>query len=295
MIHAHTAYGLTFHLSFPCPILPPAEADAQPDVTVVEGAVPRQLTAPVAQDRTWEAEPGRFLLRAGDHAGRFLVERGHRITLQRSASADEDALGFHFLDSVLAATLRQNGLLVLHANAVATPQGARAVSGISGAGKSTTTAALLQRGCTLLADDLTVVRPGPDGVLEVLPGVPQFSLCEDAMDRSHRPVAGLSRHRRCRHKFVVPARAEMANRPVPLRALYLLQSHPGKDVRVRRVTGAEKFSAVQDAIYGPLLPQEHPAQFPLFATLARQVAVFRLERPENLWTVDAVAEVLLRG
>lgn len=295
MIHAHTAYGLTFHLSFPCPILPRAAAGATPDVTVVEGAVPQQLAAPVAQDRTWEAEPGRFLLRAGRSAGRFLVERGRRITLQRGAAADDDALGFHFLDSVLAATLRQNGLLVLHANAVATPHGARAVSGASGAGKSTTTASLLQRGCTLLADDLTVLRPGPEGVLEVLPGVPQFCLCDDTMERSHRPVAGLSRHRRCSRKFVVTARAEMANRPVPLRALYLLRSYAGNEVRVRRVTGTEKFDAIQEAIYGPLLPQEHPALFPLFATLAKQVAVFRLERPEKLWTVDTVAEVILGG
>jgi len=295
MIHAHTAYGLTFHLSFPCPILPLATADAKPDVTVVEGPVPRQLAAPVAQDQNWQAEPGRFLFRAGRHVGRFLVERGRKITLERNPGADEEALGFHFLDSVLAAALRQNGLLVLHANSIATQRGALAVSGESGAGKSTTTAALLRRGCALLADDLTVLRAGPEGRVEVLPGMPQFCLCEDAAGRFGQDITGLSRHRRSSKKFIVPARAAMANSPVSLHALYLLRTYPGHDVRVRRLRGAEKFDAVQEAIYGPVLPQEHPAQFSLLAALTQLVAVFRLERPEQRWTVEAVAEAMLGG
>jgi hypothetical protein len=295
MIHAYTAYGLTFHLPFPCPILPLAAPDAAPDVTVVDGPVPRQLAAPVAQDQCWQAEPGRFLLKAGYCAGRFLVESGRRITLQRSPRAEDQALGFHFLDSVLAATLRQKGLLVLHANSVVTPLGAVAVSGESGAGKSTTLAALLQRGCAMLADDLTVLRPGADGRVEVLPGAPQYCLCEDAAYSLGQDIAGLPRHRKRNQKFVVPAHAAIAKSPLPLQALYLLRSHPGSDLRVRPLNGAEKFDAVQEAIYGPLLPQEHPSQFPLFAALTSQVKVFRMERPEKRWTADAVAEVLLHG
>src|SRR5271154_1870042 len=90
MIHAHAAFGLTFHLPFPCPILPLAAVDAVPDVTVVEGPVPRGLPAPVAQDQTWQAEPGRYLFKAGRFAGRFLVEGGQRITLQRNSGADDE-------------------------------------------------------------------------------------------------------------------------------------------------------------------------------------------------------------
>jgi hypothetical protein len=295
MIHAYTAYGLTFHLSFPCPILSLAAPDAAPDVMMVEGPVPRQLAAPLAQDPSWQAEPGRFLLKAGQYAGRFLVESGRRITLQRSPRAEDQALGFHFLDSVLAAALRQNGLLVLHANSVVIPGGAVAVSGASGAGKSTALAALLRRGCAMLADDVTVLRLGADGRVEVLPGAAQYCLCEDAASSLGQNVAGLPRHRRRNKKFVVPAHSAIAKSPVPLQSLYLLRSHSGGDLRVRRLHGAEKFDAVQEAIYGPLLPEEYPRQFPLFAALTSQVKVFRMERPEKRWTADAVAEVLLHG
>jgi hypothetical protein len=295
MIYAHTAYGLTFHLPFPCPVLPPAAPDAEADVTVGEGPVPRELEAPTAQGQGWQAGPGRFLLKAGMCAGRFLVENGRQITLQRGAVADDEALGFHFLDSVLAAALRQNGLLVLHANSVVTPRGAVAISGESGAGKSTTLAALLRRGCGMLADDITVLRPAADGRVEVLPGVPQYCLCQDAADTLGQSIAGLPRHRRRSNKFVLPSHAAMAKSPAPLQALYLLRSHPGNDLRVRRLSGAEKFDAVQESIYGPLLPEEHPDHFSLFAALTDQIAVFRMERPQNRWTADAVAEAVLHG
>src|SRR5207253_11833 len=126
------------------------------------------------------------------------------------------------------------------------------------AGKSTTLAALLQRGCAMLADDVTVLRLGLNGSVEVLPGAPQLCLCEDAVDNLGQDVTGLPRHRRRSNKFVVPAHTAMAKSPVPLQALYLLRSHPGNDVRVRCLIGAEKFDTVQESIYGPLLPQEHP-------------------------------------
>jgi hypothetical protein len=293
MIHAHTAYGLTFHLPFLCPLLPTAALDAEPDVTVVEGPVPRQLDAPLAEQETWQAESDRFLFKAGRNAGRYLVESGNRITLERSPMSDDETLAFCFLEAVLPAALRQNHFLVLHANSVATLRGAVAIGGESGAGKSTTTAALLRRGCSLLADDVTVLRAGPNGGVEVLPGAPQFSLCPDAIDSLGQDPTGLSRHRRRSTKFVIPAHASMAADPSNLRALYFLRPYDGSEVCVRQLRGAEKFDAVQDSIYGPMLPHEHSAHFPLFAALTERVKVFRLDRPANRWTADAVAEALL--
>ncbi len=94
MAFTYTAYGLTLKTPFPCPALPAAPADAFPDVTVAYGAVPMKLANTVASDDSWtagfcwQASPGRFLLRAGLRAVRFLVENGRRITVERSPAAD---------------------------------------------------------------------------------------------------------------------------------------------------------------------------------------------------------------
>ena len=291
----YTIYDLTISVPFPCPPITPAAADAKPDVIVSDGAVPRAFSSPHAEGPFWQAEPGRFLFRGGHRSGRFLAEGGTRVTLERNPAAEDEMLCFHFLDAVLAAILRQRRLLVLHANAAVTPRGAIAVSGESGAGKSTTLAALLQRDCAMLSDDITALRLGDDGSVRALPGIPLLHLSEDSAAGLGRDIAGLPRHQWRRMKAAIPTQAAMATQPARLRALYLLQTHLGDDLRVQALTGTEKFAALQGCVYGPLLPQEHPGQFPLLAAFADQVSIFRIERPGALWAVPDVTNVILNG
>jgi len=295
MSYTYTVYGLTLSVPFPCPPLSLAPTGARPDVNVIDGAVPRTLTAPLAEGNMWQAEPGRFLFRGGARAGRFLAEGGTCVTLERNPAAEDELLCFYFLDAVLAAILRQRGLLVLHANAAVTPTGAIAVSGESGAGKSTTLAALLQYDCAMLSDDITALRLGDDGQVRVLPGVPLLHLSEDAAAGLGRDISGLPRHQWRRLKAAIPTQAAMATQPALLRALYLLQTHASNDLRVHALTGAEKFTALQGCVYGPLLPQEHPRLFPILAAAAEQVKVCRIERPDALWAVRDVINVILNG
>ncbi len=290
-IPTYTVYQLTLRVPFPCPVLPLAPDDAAPDVIVAEGDVPYELARPLAGDKAWQAEPGRFLWRGGRRSGRFLVEGGSRVTLQRHPDATDDVLAFHFLDMVLAAILQQRGLLVLHANAAVTPAGAAAIGGASGAGKTTTLAALLARGCAMLADDITALRLGPAGRVEALPGIAQLHLCDDAAAGLGQDIEGLPRQQWRRLKAAVPT--TVAPAAAPLRALYLLETHAGEEVHMTALTGGAKFAAVQECIYGPLLPQEHPGQFPLLAAVLEQVAVYRLFRPARRWSVAEVAEAIL--
>jgi hypothetical protein len=289
----YAVYGLTLRLPFPCPALPQAADGASPDVVVADGAVPRQLEAPLAEGPAWQAETGRFLYRAGARAGRYLAEGGARVTVQRGQQAEDDLLAFYFLDTVLAALLRQRGLLVLHANAAAVAGGAAAIAGESGAGKTTTLAALLARGCAMLSDDITVLRMGADGRVEALPGAPQYHLCEDAAEGLGRDVAGLPRYAWRRMKAVVRAQDEMAARPVPLRAVFWLRCEDGGALRATRLSGADKFAVLQECVYGPLLAQEHSPVFALFAAAAEQAAVYRVTRPASRWTAPDIAQLVL--
>src|SRR5579871_5639366 len=168
------------------------------------------LARPLYADAQWQAEPGRFLWRGGRRSGRFLVENGRRVILQRNPAAEAELLGFHFIRSVLAALLRQRGLLTLHASAVATPSGVIAVCGRSGAGKSTTVSALMARDNPLLADDLMALSFAPDGGVQALPGVPQLYLCEDAMQGLEPDTAALPFRSYGRLKLAIRPQREIA-------------------------------------------------------------------------------------
>lgn len=296
MTYIYTIYGITLAVPFPCPILTNAAVHTAPDVTIIEGPVPRSLEAPIVTDHNWDASPGRFLLRGGRRAGRFLVENGQRITLYRNPTADDELLCANLLTTVVVALLRQRGQLVLHASVVITKRGAIAISGASGAGKSTAQAELLARGCQMVADDVTVLRLGSNGEILVYPGVPKMNLCEDAAIKIGHDIEQLGRNPLRKIKVFVPVDyRNMATEPVELKELYLLNKHPGNDFIVKRLTGSEKFRGQQESIYGPLFPEEHPRMFSFIRALADQVEMIRIDRPAHGCSVKRVVEAILHG
>jgi hypothetical protein len=296
MSYTYHAYGLTIRVPFACPALTPLDTGsvaATADVVVRERRVPRRLCAPRAGEASWDAAPGLFLLRGGRQAGRFLVEAGD-VTFERNSGCNDASLARCFTDQALAAVLRHRGLLVLHANAVETSDGVIVIGGESGAGKSTTLAALLDRGCRMLSDDVTALRPGgASGSVEVLPGAAQTHLTEDAAENLGYLVDPAQLQPWRRMKAAIPTHDGMASRAGRLRALYLLRLSRGDDVVVAEASGGDKFHTLQECLYGPMFTEEHPALFPLMSTVVAAVPFFRLERPAGRWSASEVADAIL--
>jgi hypothetical protein len=293
--YRYSAYGLTLDVPFPCPVLAPASEDAIPDVVVIDGEVPERLDGAAASEPQWDADPRVFLWRGGPQVGRFLVENGRRITLQRSPGADVDRLRAQLLDTVLAVVLRQRGFVVLHANAAVTPTGAVVVAGESGAGKSTTLAALLAHGCVMLSDDVTALRVAADSRIEVMPGAPQLFLTDASAAGLGRDMTALARDPGRRNKSIVPAGSQQSFGPAPLRAIYLLERDESTGVRQCLLSGRASFSGLQQSLYGPILITESATDLEALSRVARAVPVVRLTRPRLGWTANEVAEAILRG
>lgn len=296
MIYKYRVYGFVMALTFPCQLLAAEPIESEVDVTVEEGLVGYSLEAPVVEGPNWQAAPGRYLLFGGRRSGRFLVENGKLVTLDRNPEAEDKVICAHLLSSILAALLRQRGLLVLHANVIITPRGAVAISGESGSGKSTSQAALLAKGCSMLADDIAVLHVEENGAVVALPGIPKLHLCEDAALMLGHDVTTLSRYPLRRIKVVVPiASVDMSTAPVPLHTVFLLERHHGSGLKLEQLSGASKFAALQDCIYGPLFPEEHTGVFATVTTLASQIDMIRLRRPAKGWSVNEVVEAILHG
>ncbi len=295
MTYNYILYELIVQTTFSCPMLTPASDSAIPDVIMIEAAVPKVLDGAVATGDNWQGSSGRFLWRGGRRAGRFLVEEGQRLTLERNPAAEEHMLVAHLLSGVLAALLRQRGMLVLHANTAVTTRGAVVVAGETGAGKSTTLAVLMAHGCAMCADDITVLRLGKNDQVEALPGIAKLNLCEDAAGQLGHSAHELPRNPLRRIKVLVPTHNEMVAEPIPLHAIYLLSKSTSNKVKLTDLSGSDKFAALLECIYGPFFPEEHPCQFALFAAISNQVTMFRIERPESRWSASEVAEVIMNG
>jgi hypothetical protein len=291
----YQAYGLTIEIPFACADLAPADAAASIDIVVEEGVVAASLPSPVLSEPWFDVAPGSFLCRGGRRTGRFLVDRADRVVFERNPEADDSLLAVHFTANVLPAILRQRGLLVLHANAAVADGAAVVVGGVTGAGKSTTLAALLDRGFKMLSDDVTVLRLGGHGPIEVVPGVARMHLSNASASAVGVDLATLPRQPWRRYKAAVPTEPSMATAAAPLGAVYVLSSERGDRVSCTELAGAAKFDALLGCVYGPLLGGEHPALFRLLSAVLEHVAVFELRRPDDRWSVGEVVDCIVEA
>jgi hypothetical protein len=290
----YTAYGLTWSLPFACPALTPAPAtpcDGAATVCVVDGDVPRSLLDKQIGEGGWEASPGSFLFRGGARGGRFWVRGGH-VVVHRNPGADERVLGRQFVDRVLPAVLQQRGLLVMHANAVAVGGRALVITGESGAGKSTTANELLRRETSMLSDDVTALQMRDDSDIEVVPGGAQTHLTEDSATLLGVTYDESQLQPWRRMKVAIPIHDRMAGGPVPLGAMVVLGTSTAQHMTVRALHGAERFSAWNAALYGPMLDGDHDRVWRVLSAAAETMPVYRVERPAGRWSAHEVADAV---
>src|SRR5690348_8850051 len=127
------------------PELPSASlTQAVPPVSVRVGETPTGLNAPLARERSFEANDTEFLLRL-DGVATYYAHDGIEVVIAPEQGAPELDVRSYLMGSLFAVLCHQRELLPLHASAVATEDGAIAFLGSSGAGKSSL-AAFLARG-----------------------------------------------------------------------------------------------------------------------------------------------------
>lgn len=189
MIHRYGLYGLTIETNQAIAgMLDPVAGT--PVVTIDFAGVGepmsashRPMCAPEPFQTLWELGEDRWLLRYESMfddtaAWSVLIERD-RLTVRWSAAVDPTDIPTVLQGGALACLLLLRGIPALHAAAIDIGGCAILVLGDSGAGKSTTAASLLRRGCALIADDTAALELSGGEVL-VHPGLPRLRVLEDS-------------------------------------------------------------------------------------------------------------------
>jgi hypothetical protein len=245
-------YGLRVDTSLPLPALEPTPGPGAPDVDVRFGEAPEG--APADPGPVWyraEREPdgdgpalvirraeGWLHLEYADGVAFTVSPDGARVGCTWPAGLSLDDAATYLTGPVLGLVLRLRGATCLHASAVEVGGAAVLVCGPGGAGKSTTAAALVARGHTLLSDDVSPLIEAPDAV-RVQPGYPLVRLWPEAGRALYggetalpRLTAGWDKRYRRIDAF--------RGTPVPLRAIYVLAGREGEGApRVEPLPAAE--------------------------------------------------------
>ncbi len=233
-----------------------------------------------------------------DDTGIFDLSRdGHRIRWTAPERLEIDDARKDILGRVAALCLELDGMSVLHGSAVHIDDAAIVFLAPKFHGKSTTAAALADRGARLLADDLVAVTP--DRVPRIAPGIPVVQLWKDSAAHVAQRAAsarGDGRSPKLQRGWDEAGRA--AHAPAPFRAAYLLSPFAGDATRpIRRerlAPVAASLALLGQAKIGALLGSEWRSRMLLrLAEIAATVPVYRLELPRDYARLDELTDTLL--
>ena len=257
------------------------------ETRVAYGTVPTHLFGNPLAQTTWQMQDGAFLLRAeGDHY--FYYSRGEGITVHRGAGADASEESLWLNGSVYAAIASMNGLLPVHASAIAFDGKVFAFTGTAGAGKSTLAAALGQHGMALFCDDTLILDLSDPDRMICLPGHKRLKLLPDALE-----LTGAAREEQVSQTYgkyyASPAAGTIAT-ALPLAELIFLEVGPTPSIK--RISGSERFARMQDdhqmsRLFEAASQFDRAAQFAHRSRLARQIEMARFERPRDAAHFDA--------
>jgi hypothetical protein len=213
---------------------------------------------------------------------------GREIRYQPEPAAAARESQVYLIGSVFGALLLQRGQVVLHASAVAMNGEAVLFCGRSGAGKSTSAAALCQQGYPLLGDDFCAIAFDAHGNPRASADSKRHKLTSDSIasleltDRRGAAVQpGVAKY------FVEPLDATNAG-DVPLGAIYFLGHDEPPGIQALDTSAAARL--VVDNAYRPGMVRrlgQRPRYFDAAVAILRSVCLYRFTPPRELARLPA--------
>jgi hypothetical protein len=318
---AYSVFGLSLSANRPIPGLKQAKGIPQPPYLEIRlGVSPRiqcedhagqevlTFTSSILLEsgqptlRIWEIMGGAFLrLDYFDGVQFWLERKGNAIWARWPDSSSFEDAATYLLGPVLGLALRLRGVTCLHASAVAFGNHAVAFAGTEGAGKSTTAAALAQRGHRVISDDIVALVES-DGAFFVLPAYPYLCLWPDSVNMlygTEKALPAFSRNWKKRQLLLAENRLGFEEQPLPLGAIFLLGERTTEAAAPFVETVAPKdglFSLVADTYATNLLDRDMRArEFELLGRMLGFVPVRRLRPHEDALRIDALCSVIARA
>lgn len=288
--------GVEVDSALELPGLTPGRADLESEVVIALDRLPASLPDAAAVAPLFQLAPLALQL-AIPEVATYRVERGRRITIDPAPGADPRDIRLFLLGSAFGALWLQRGLLPLHASSVAIGDACVAFAGPSGVGKSTLAGFMAGRGHALVGDDVCVIDGSTGASARVWPGPPRLKLWRDALSGLAMDVAAGVPVRSELEKYEMPPPSGVADGPLPLRAVYIME-RPGVVGGSERLRGVSAIDAIAGATYrteyaaGMGVQESH---FRACAAIVARTPVIRVGRPWDFAGLREFAEVVESG
>ena len=226
----------------------------------------------------------------------YHIKDGRDISIEPyDENVDKDLMKAYLLGSGLGFTLFQKGMVAIHGGTTVLGNKGVIFTGDRGAGKSTLTTALRQRGHKFVTDDVSVLTE--ESPYLVYPGYPQQKICVDVMKKlgydkfEFTQMIGDNRE-----KYLIPVTENREEEPVSLDAICHLCVGDVDDIVVEEITGVDKINTIKNNIYRIDFIGNYiglpPVYFKKILEIAKNVPIYKITRPRDKFTLDEQISII---
>ncbi len=293
-MYRYILYGMCVVTDMEFPQLVPYSGEVgYPEITMLEGEIPDEI-----QERTdVKYEFGMEYTWLKNKTLYIVVEKGERITYCLTGGGTPAYAGTSPRGWGMAMPALPRGRLPIHCSAVADENGAILIAGESGAGKSTLTAAFLEAGYRLMADDMAYVQPRKGELALASPAFPYQKLCRNVIEQKKIPYDNLIYIDEDKDKFLVPYGKEFRTDSVPVVGFLLLAIEKGvlenNAVKCKEIDGLDRFYALANNLFLRHILKEqkyNPEIGQLCLTAAAQLPAGVLMRHQRKDTTEEIVQ-----
>ncbi|WP_430786409.1 aldolase [Virgibacillus flavescens] len=226
----------------------------------------------------------------------FLVQNGNEIFVSPFKDSREDQVRLYILGTCMGALLMQRRTLPLHGSAVAIDGKTYAIVGDSGAGKSTLASAFLNRGYTLLSDDVIPVTLNEINMPIVIPAYPQQKLWVESLDQFGINSENLRPIMDRETKYAVPVTDKFAAEPMQLAGIFELTKTDADEIGIQPIQNLDRLRTLFNHTYRNFLLSRLGLlewHFGFSAMIVNKLEFHQLQRPTSRFTANELVDIIL--
>ena len=297
-MYNYRAYGLVISSEICFPELYQSDILTRAEVQIKYGNIPAHINAVsgLISDKLI-ISPALYLLKIEGIAS-YLVEGGETITIEVEGDADLNEVRLFCLSNAFAALLHQRGQIPLHAAAFIHENELVLIIGESGAGKSTTLAAMVSKGYGPFTDDVCVpYYDNQDKCWYAYSSYPMMKYWADTFTKVEISKADEGRKLRSAFdKYGIFFHEKFIPEALKIKLIILLEiDSRQEEVCFRALTGIESFEKIHEQAYRKeYLEYESMLKdhFIQSAEIAKSIKALLVSRPNNIDSVSAIVNCI---
>jgi hypothetical protein len=299
-MYYYWGFGLTIESEIE---LPDLELLSQPPLNIALTIHYGDVTAPHPHpDLFWghhaAVSPRLYYLNVTNVAA-YQAIGGKHITVKCQSASNNTLIARLLISRVIPVVMYQRSHILLHCSGIKLATGGVAlVCGDSGAGKSTTTTALLQQGFDFFVDDVGIVQTDSDNTCSITSAGPAAKLWQqsfDLLNLTEQP-SQLNRVNPVMDKYLLKHQASSQHAQAIKVVFCLSKSKQITQPQLTLANPLQAFELLSHNTFGNELikPMElSKVHFACMANIAKQARVYSVTRPENGNSITQLIDMLI--